>query len=300
MKITDILLLLLTMVIWGVNFVAIKLGLRYMPPFTLTAARFLLVVFPAIFFVKKPDIPLRKLAIYGLVMFAAQFTCMFFSIHAGLSAGLASLVMQIQAFFTIGFAMLIFKEKPQLFQLVGAAVAFCGIGVVGMHIGGEVTWLGLMFAMMACMCWGAGNLMTKGFGKVSAFPVIIWGSLFAAIPMVILALIFDRNELHLSNFTNPQLPLLFAVGYNAYVSTFIAYTIWSRMLARYPAALVAPFTLLVPVFGMASTAVFLDETYYMWKFTATLLILLGLLVNQFGGKAKSWLNTRLKFAPAPD
>jgi O-acetylserine/cysteine efflux transporter len=300
MVLSHILLLVLVAAVWGFNFVAIKVGLNHLPPFTMTALRFVLTAFPAIFFVQRPKLPWGRLVAYGLILFAAQFTCMFSAIHAGLSAGLASLVMQIQAFFTIGLSMLIFRERPLVVQILGAVVAGLGIAAIALHVGGEVTWLGLMLAVAAAFCWGVGNIMTKSFGKVDMFGLIIWGNFFAALPLLVLAIVFEGDKVSVASVTGDPWPIVFAVGYNAYASTFIGYTLWSRMLARHSAALVAPFSLLVPVFGMLSAWMFLGEAYPFWKFEATILILLGLALNQFGNRVAGILGRLMKPAPAAD
>lgn len=294
MKFSHVLLMVLLAAVWGFNFVPIRVGLEYVPPLTLTALRFLFTVVPAIFFVKKPDVPYRKLAAYGLLMFAGQFGCMFSGIHAGISPGLASLVLQVQAFFTIGLAAFLLREKPSAFQLIGAAVAACGIAVVGAHIGGEVTLLGLGLVIMAALSWSCGNLITKSFGKIDMLGVIVWGNFFALLPMIALAAMIEGPDAMSRSLTDMHLSTIAALAYIAYVSTFVGYTIWSRMLAQHPAALVVPFTLLVPAFAMLSTALFLGEAYPLWKFEATLLIICGLFLNQFGGKLVTILKVRSK------
>lgn len=300
MKGRDVLWLLLLAMLWGFNFVPIKLGLGHIPPMTFTAFRFLFTMFPAIFLVKKPDLPLRKLVAYGLVMFAGQFGFTFTGIHAGMSAGLTSLVMQMQAFFTIGLAALLLRERPLLFQMIGAAVAAGGIVVVGAHIGGEVTLVGLCCVITAAFCWSCGNLITKGFGKIDMLGVIVWGNMFACLFMIVVALVVDGPTSISQSISGISLQTILSLFYIAYASTFIGYSIWSHMLAHYPAAMVVPFTLLVPAFAMLSASLVLGEGYPLWKLEATLLILCGLALNQFGGKVVAWLGGLWKPAPTVD
>jgi O-acetylserine/cysteine efflux transporter len=302
MKLRDILLLVFLAAIWGFNFVPIRIGLDQMPPMTFTLMRLLFTTFPAIFFIKKPKIPLWKVAAYGTAMFAFQFGLVFSGIHAGMSAGLASLVMQIQAFFTIGLAALLLRERPLLFQVIGAVVATGGVAIVGLHVGGDVTVLGLGLVVTAAFCWSCGNLITKSFGKTDMFSVIVWGNLFASVLLIIAAVATDGVAMMQQSILGLHVLTLVALAYIAYVSTFIGYSIWSHMLAHYPAAMVVPFTLLVPAFAMLSASVFLGESYPLWKFEATILILCGLALNQFGGKAAGKLGRLLKPSPeaAPD
>ncbi len=297
MKISHIFLLILVAAIWGFNFVAIKVGLNHVQPLTFTAMRFFFAAFPAIFFVKRPKLPLHKIAAYGLVMFAGQFTFLFTAIHAGFSPGLASLVLQVQAFFTIGFAVLFLSEKPLLVQLLGALVAAGGIAVVALHNGGEVTVTGLSLLILAAISWGAGNVLTKTFGKIGKkemFGIIIWGSLFAFPPLVALAFIMEGPDTIRQSVTGMAPATLWSLAYIVCLSTYVGYSIWSRMLTNYSAVVVAPFTLLVPAFGMLGAAIFLGEAYPLWKFLATLLIISGLCLNQFGAKLQKFLRQKLK------
>lgn len=293
MHLRHILLLLLVTTVWGVNFVVIKIGLRGVPPLTFSALRFLVAAVPAIFLVRRPEASRSQLAVYGLVMFAGQFAFLFSAMEAGLSAGLASLVLQTQAFFTIGLALLFLRERPGLFQLLGAVVAAAGVGIVGLHIGGEVTWPGLLLVMASALCFGGGNILVKRFGKTDMFAVVVWGSLFAFFPLALCALAIEGPDAVMQSVTDIGAASLLALAYIVYLSTFFAFTSWNRMLALYPAASVAPFTLLVPVFGMASASLLLNEAYPAWKFLATLLIIAGLALNQFGGKLLQLMRRRL-------
>lgn len=296
MKLSHSALLILVAAIWGTNFVAIRLGLNQVPPITFSAMRFFFVIFPAIFFVKKPDLPLRKIAAYGAVMFAAQFAFSFCALQEGMSAGLASLVLQVQAFFTIALAAFFLKEKPLLYQILGACLAGCGIMVVASHVGGEVTLFGLLLSGLAALSWGGGNILSKTFGKIDMFGLVIWGGLFAFPLLTLLAFGIEGSDAVIHGIQNVNLTTFLALTFIVYLSTFVAFTLWGRMLAQYPTAMVAPFSLLVPVFGMLSSALILHEAYPLWKFVATLLIIAGLGINQFGGKLMGTL--RRKFGTA--
>lgn len=289
MKLKDILFMILLAAVWGFNFVPIRIGLNHVPPLTFTALRFLFTVFPVIFFVRKPNLSFAKMAIYGAVMFAAQFGFSFSAIYQGLSPGLTSLVMQTQAFFTIGLAALLLRERPLPFQIIGALVAACGILIVGWHIGGDVTILGLLCALAAAFSWSCGNLMTKSFGKIDMLGVIVWGNLMAFFAIAPAAYFVEGRDAIIRSVTDMQWQTVFALLYVSYGAMYVGYSIWNYMLSRHPAAVVVPFTLLVPAFAMASASFVLGEPYPMWKFEATIMILCGLALNQFGGKAVALL-----------
>lgn len=301
MKIFHLLLLTLLAAIWGFNFVPIRVGLDHVPPLTFATMRYLFTILPAVFFVKKPqEVSYRRLALFGAVLFTGQFGFVFAGIHAGLAAGLASLIMQTQAFFTIGLAAFVLREKPLLFQMIGALVAGTGIALVAMHVGGEVTPLGLGLVLFAAFSWGCGNLIAKTFDKTHMLGAIVWGNLFAFIFMLPIAIFVDGVNGVVQGYSNLNVPTIMSLLYISYLSTIVGYSIWCFMLAHYPAAAVVPFTFMVPIFAMLSTSIFLGESLSPWKFEAAGLILTGLVLNQFGANLISWIRRFGKPAPASD
>ncbi|RLP27679.1 EamA family transporter [Mesorhizobium sp. YM1C-6-2] len=285
MRLPHLLLALVVVAIWGVNFAIIKLGLREVSPLALGVWRFALAVFPWIFFVKRPEAPVRLIVLYGLLIFAMQFGFMFTGMKVGMSAGLSSLVLQLQVFFTIGLSVLLLGERPAFWQLAGAVLAFAGVGVVAMHVGGDVTLAGLALLVAAAASWGGGNVVSKLISQqaaaVSMLGLVVWGSLVALPPLTIVALIVDR-EAFLQSFTGLDWVSLGSIAYIVYLSTLFGFAAWSTLLGRYPVSTVAPFTLLVPVFGFLGSAVLLGEPLQGWKLAASGLVVAGLGLNLFG------------------
>ncbi len=285
MKPRHLLLALVVVFFWGVNFAIIKLGLRQISPLGLGVIRFVLAAFPWIFFIRRPQIPLSSLALYSLLIFALQFGFLFTGMKVGASAGLASLVMQLQVFFTIGFAVLFLAERPTRWQLLGALFAFSGIAVVAANLGGDVTLAGLSLLILGAMAWGGGNIVSRiismRHGAINVLGLVCWGSLFATPPLLAVALILDPQGLTAS-FTGLDWTSLGAIAYLVYISTLFCFGAWSLLLGLYPVATVAPFTLLVPVFGFLGSAVLLGEVIQPWKLLASALIIAGLLLNVFG------------------
>ncbi|WP_306394350.1 EamA family transporter [Telluria beijingensis] len=158
--------------IWGCNFVVIKLGLDELPPLLLCALRFLFAALPAVFFVKRPHIPFSGIVAYGLVMFGLQFAFLFGGMALGISAGLASLALQLQSFLTIALAAWLLGDRPTYFQVGGALLALGGIAVIGANTGGDVSILGLTAVILAALAWACGNLMSKRFGRVNTVVVL--------------------------------------------------------------------------------------------------------------------------------
>ncbi|HYC41783.1 MAG TPA: EamA family transporter [Noviherbaspirillum sp.] len=284
MKPIDILLALVVVLIWGFNFVVIKLGLQGLPPILFTALRFACAALPMAFFIRRPAVPLRLLAGYAAFQFALQFTLLFSGMQAGFPPGLASLVVQLQAFFTIGLAVVVLGERPHLPQIAGALIAFTGMGLVAMHIEARATLIGFLMVIAAGFSWGVGNIFTKRIGKVDALALVVWGSLLAAPPLLLASLALEGPGAISAALLGMNWLSVGAVLFQAYPTTILGFGIWAMLMRKYPTATVAPFTLLVPVAGMLSAAWVLGEPLQWWKIAAGLLVLSGLALNQFGGR----------------
>jgi O-acetylserine/cysteine efflux transporter len=277
-----LLLAVLTVSIWGSNFVAIKLALHDLPPLLLVALRFVFVAVPAVFFLKRPAVPLRHLLVYGFSMFAFQFGFMFLGMKLGVSAGLASLILQFQVFVTLGLAVVFLKERVSFLQIAGALTAAAGFVVVGLHTGGDVTLAGFACLLLAATSWGIGNLTSKRLGQVNPLALVVWGSLPVIPTMVLASLVFEGPALVLHSLAHVGLTAVLCTAYTVYLSTLVAYSLWSWLLARHPATTITPFALLVPVFGMISSAILLGEPLPGWKLAAAALVVAGLSLTVFG------------------
>lgn len=284
MKPVDILLALVVVLIWGFNFVVIKVGLLGLPPILFTALRFTCAALPMVFFIRRPAVPLRLLAGFAAFQFAVQFTLLFCGMQAGFPPGLASLVIQLQAFFTIGLAVVVLGEKPQLPQVAGALIALAGMALVAMHIEAHATLNGFLMVIAAGFSWGVGNIFTKRIGKVDALALVVWGSLLAAPPLLLASLVLEGPGAIFVAMQRMNWLSAGAVVFQAYPTTILGFGIWAMLMRKYPTATVAPFTLLVPVAGMLSAAWVLGEPLQWWKVAAGLLVLAGLALNQFGGR----------------
>lgn len=280
MKPTDVLLALIVVLIWGFNFVVIKLGLQGLPPILFTGLRFLFAALPMVFFIKRPAVAWRLLAGYAAFQFALQFTLLFCGIKLGFPPGLASLVIQLQAFFTIGLAVLALGERVLGAQIVGALIAFSGMALVAINLGADAGLVGFAMVVAAGFSWGLGNIFTKRIGKVDPLALVTWGSLLAAPPLLLVSLVAEGPEVIVAALANMNWRSAGAILFQSYPTTILGFGIWSTLMRKYPAAIVAPFTLLVPVAGMLSAAFVLDESLQWWKVVAGLLVLCGLALNQ--------------------
>ena len=278
----DGLLALLVVVVWGLNFVVIKLGLHNMPPLMLAGLRFMLVAFPAIFFVARPKIPFKLLLGYGLTISFGQFAFLFCAIKFGMPAGLASLVLQAQAFFTIILGAFVFGERLQGKQLAGITLAVFEASLNGQ----DVALLGFMLTLAAGLSWACGNIFNKLIMQHAARPqvmsLVVWSALIPVIPYLAASFILDGPDVMLRSLVDIDLTTILSLIYLAFVATIVGYGIWGSLLGRYETWRVAPLSLLVPVVGMASAALLLGETLNSLQLLGAVLIMAGLYINVFG------------------
>ncbi|AQZ96145.1 EamA family transporter [Halopseudomonas phragmitis] len=288
----DFLLALLVILVWGMNFVVIKAGLQDMPPMLLGALRFMLVAFPAILFIKPPAVPLRWLLAYGLTISLGQFAFLFSAMHVGMPAGLASVVLQSQALFTLFFAVLLLGERLRGFNLIGLLIAAAGLLMIGLQINSGMTTAGFILTLCAASMWALGNIVTRKIGKVNLVGLVVWGSLVPPLPFLALSWWLEGPELMRSALLGFNLNTLLVLLYLAFAATILGYSLWSRLLSRYPASQVAPFSLLVPVIGLSSAALLAGERVSALQLGGAFLVMLGILVNVSGG----WLLGRWRRA----
>jgi O-acetylserine/cysteine efflux transporter len=290
MSCIQLLLVCLLVLVWGVNFVVIKLGLDGFPPLFLAFARFFLTSIPAVFFFKRPKASFSKVALYGLVIFALQFGLFFIGMQLGMPPGLAALVMQIHIFFSVILAVIFFREKINFWQILGAVVSFSGIAYAGWHIGAHASLVGFILVIAAAAFWGCGSAISKSIGKVNMVGLVVWGSLVAWPVLLAFSLFLEGPVLILQSLENISWVTAGSVCYLTYLSTLFGYGLWSWLLHRLPLSTVAPFTLLVPVIAMGSSAWILGEPLQTWKICSSVLIIGGLVLNFLSSRYKKKKN----------
>lgn len=273
----DMVLAAMAAVIWGLGYVAIKFGLESFSPTQLTALRFLIACLPVLI-VRKPTISLSAFILIGLTLFTGQFIFLFFAYDAGLPAGVASVTQQVQAFFTVALAALFLHEVPTVRQSVGMAVAFCGLVLIGLTVGGDLTFSGLALGLAAALSWAIGNVLVKRAGNVPMLPLMMWLSLVPPIPALVLSSLDPRTPPIFTAVLNASWPSIGAVIYLAVFATIIAFAVWGDLLARYPATIVAPFALLAPCAGIVSSAIIFGELFSPARYVGMALILAGLAI----------------------
>jgi len=274
MKPRDVLLGLLTALLWGLNFVVIKLGLASFPPLLFSALRFLVAAFPAVFFIGRKDIPWRVILQVGCMLGVIKYSLLYVGVKIGMPAGLSSLAIQAQVPFTILLSSVLLHDSPSRMQKGGIAIALGGIVLLASMRQGDVDPTGFALVLAAAVAWAVTNILLKRAGRVDPFRLMIWMSLVPPLPLLVLSYPFEDGQV--AAIAHMGLAGLGTVLYTGLVATVLAFGIWGRLLRRYSANLIAPFGLLVPVFGMALSALLLGERSSGAAILAAAMVFLGL------------------------
>ncbi|MFE3737337.1 EamA family transporter [Streptomyces sp. NPDC059134] len=268
-------LAVLVAALWGVNFVVIEVGLGHFPPLLFSALRFLVAALPAVFFVGRPKVAWTWVIGVGLALGVAKFGLLFVGMDRGMPAGLSSLVLQIQAVFTLVFAAVALGERPGRVRLLGMGVALAGIAVAAADEGSSGPVLAFALVIAAAACWGVSNVLTRKASPPDALNFMVWVSVVPVLPLLGLSLLFEGPEADLAALRALDWSGAGTVLYVAWVTTVFGFGAWGYLLRRYPASSVAPFSLLVPVFGMSSAAVLLGEPVSPLRWCAAALLVGG-------------------------
>ncbi len=299
MSLKDTLLGLLIIVIWGVNFVVIVWGLEGLPPLLMGALRFVLVFLFGIWFVKRPNIPLKWMAAYALILSFGQFSFLFCSMALGMPAGLASLVLQSQALFTLILAALLLKEHIKTAQVLAMAVAGVGLYLIAMsNENTEMTAIGFGLSIIAAVMWALGNIINRMInqqGYKAGLGLVVWSAWIPVIPFMVSSYLFEGPALIVESMQAFSWTSFIALCYLSVAASIVGYSLWSYLLDHYPAGQVAPLTLGVPIVGISASVLFLGESISFIQFVGGLCVLLGLMINAFGEKVTTKLRLQLAY-----
>jgi O-acetylserine/cysteine efflux transporter len=280
--IKDALLAVVVAVIWGMNFVVIDEGLGDLPPLLFVAMRFVVVLIPAVFLVARPNVPWRTLATVGLFLGVGQFGLLYTALAAGMPAGLASLVLQAQVLFTVALAALRLHERPTARQIVGTVIGAFGLAIVASGRSAETPLLGLLLSLAAALSWAMGNIASRRAAVASGLSMTVWSALFVPIPLFVLSLAVDGPAAVGTALTHITVANLMSTAYTAYLASLVGYGIWNTLLARHAAALVVPFTLLVPPVGLLTAWIVQGEEPGPAEAIGGLVLLVGVAVTAIG------------------
>ncbi len=281
METRHILTAIFVALIWGFNFVMVKSGLEEIPPFLYVCMRYSCAVLPLIFFIKKPNAPTWVILGVGLTLGVCKFALMFLGIYLGVSAGIASLILQTQAFFTILLASIFFKEQVNSQQIIGMLISFLGIFLIGLEMHGSASLSGFLLLIGAAFSWAVSNIITKKAGKADMFAFTVWVSLIPPLPMLGLSWAFESRNVLAETWAYLTWNGVFCTLYMAWVATLVGATLWAKLITLYSPSQVAPYSLLIPVFAIASASLFLGETMSIFAIFACSLVFTGLIINQW-------------------
>jgi O-acetylserine/cysteine efflux transporter len=258
--------------IWGTNFVAMKLALRELTPFQLGAGRYLFAVLPLVLFVPRPRLAARWIVLYGLFQGVGQFGLLFLSLRVGMSAALASVLLQTQVFFTALFGYALLGERVGRPLMAGLVLAAAGLACFGAHYvsgaGGGTTPVGFALCVCSAAMWAASNIVVRRAQRATpqfdVIPFMAWSSLVPIVPFALLSLLYDPPAARccLSSVSGTAIGSLAYLGWFA---TILAYALWTGLLKRHPASRVAPFSLGVPLVGVAAGIVLLGDVIGPWQ-----------------------------------
>jgi len=285
---SHLLLALVVVAIWGTNFVVIGVGLRDFPPFLFACLRFLFSAIPLVFFIRRPPVPWRPLILYGLFL-GGQFGLLFYAMRSDITPGLASLVIQSQVFFTIFLSVLLLGEGVQRRVVGGLALAVGGLALIAAHLDATATPIGLACVLAAGLSWGCANLVVKQAARgkrPDMLAFVAWASLFAVVPLALLSLVFEGLDAVKHSMAHAGWDAWASVIWQVTGNTLFGFAAWSWLLTRYESAVVSPYALLIPAFGIASSALILGEALPAWKVAAALLVISGVALASLSGRGR--------------
>ncbi|MFC9353273.1 EamA family transporter [Arthrobacter sp. NPDC057013] len=292
MKPQHTLLAVIVAVIWGVNFVAIEVGLRDVPPLVFAALRFALVVVPAAFFVRRPNVSWAVLAGVGLFMSAGQFGLIYLAMHLGMPAGLVPLVLQSQMLFTILLAGIVLRERATAGQLVGVATGVIGLVLVAWGRGSIAPLGPLLLVVLAGLSWGIGNTIARSAKSSSGLGLVVWSALFVPIPLLALSALVDGPSAAVEAITHMTLPTWASTFFTVVLSSLVGYSAWNTLLGLYPAASVVSYTLLVPPIGMLAAWMAFGDVPQLLEIAGGLILLTGVGLTLVGPGTKGAIKQR--------
>ncbi|WP_028534000.1 EamA family transporter [Paludibacterium yongneupense] len=279
----DVAQALAIVLIWGVNFAVIKWGVHGVPPLLLGALRFGTLAAVAVWFVPRPALPWRWLIAYALTVAVGQFGFLFCAIKFGMPAGLASVVLQAQVFFTLVLGRWLAREHWRREQLFGLVLALAGLFLIGIAHGSAMSVAGFVLTLLAALSWGASNIVVRLIGaaghRIEPVGLVVWSSLIPPLPFLLLSWWLEGYDADLEALRHFSVGMLLVVLYLAFAASLLGYGLWSRLLSRFPANRVAPFSLLVPVIGLLTAWGLLGEQLTVLQASGSVCLLAALLVN---------------------
>ena len=270
-------------VLWGLNFVALKIAVLSMPPIFLAGLRFFLISIPWIFFVEKPKVSKRQFITLPITLGVLQYSLLYYGMSTGLSAGLSAVILQTQSFFTVIMSTILIKEKPKLNEILGLLIGALGVIILLINNDGDFKIEAVLIIFAAAISWGIANIQLKNLGNINMVSFLIWISPFAAILLFIISFILEYDSILNIDFSNIEINVFLSIFYTAYLSTVIGFTMWQYLLNKYKSVQITPYGLLVPVTGSIFGYIILSEVLEIYQIIAGIVIIIGLMVISLRG-----------------
>jgi len=264
--------------VWGFNFVVIEVGLDHLSPLLFSALRFSVAALPALF-IGRPQVGWRWIIAVGLILGVVKFTLLFAGMDAGMPAGLSSLVLQSQAIFTVVFGVLLLRERPRPLQYAGLGIAAAGIILVGARLGADRPAVAFVLVLAAAVAWGVSNVAVRRASPTDMVRFMVWVSVVASPPLIVLSLVFDGASADLAALRALNVESVSALLYVAVLATLAGWGAWGMLIRHYGASTVAPFSMLVPFFGVASGALVLGEAVHGTDIAGAALVIGGVMLG---------------------
>jgi O-acetylserine/cysteine efflux transporter len=287
---------LFIVVSWGMNFVVMKHGLASFTPFQMGAARYLLAALPLMLFIRPTGLPGRWVLLYGITQGIGQFGFLFTSLKFGMTASLASILMQTQVFITALLGLIFLQEKLDRSQWIGLTLAALGLGCFGAHFASSqaanssVTLLAFALTLSAASSWSVSNIVARKAQQAKpgydALAFVVWSSCVPVIPFVLLSSWLDAGSVMsvIQNMARAPLSAWLAAAYLGWIATIVAYAMWTALLKRHAANRVSPIGLGVPVVGITAGMLILDEHVSTWQWAGVACVGAALVFVLFGDK----------------
>ena len=294
----DLLAALAVVIIWGLNFIAMKWGLESFTPFELGAMRYVAAALPMVFLVRPPRIGWRWVVGFGMFQGVGQFSFGFFALKLGMTAALASVLMQTQVFFTALFGFMALGERPSRPLLIGMALAGVGLVCFAMNFigpeagsAGGATLIGIALTLCAAASWSVSNIVARLAQRAAPgydpLAFVVWSCPAPILAFVALVATTEPDAgrwLHADAWAALPAVAWGSVAYLGWMATILGYGLWTRLLTRHPANRVAPFSLGVPVVGMAAGMLVLGEVVTPWQWAGTAFVVSALVCVVLGGR----------------
>ena len=278
MKNKHIMMAIFIVFLWGLNFVALKTTVTYLPPIFSAAFRFLLISIPWIFIFKKPKIPVFQFITIPLTLGVFQYSLLYYGMSMGLSSGLSAVVLQTQSFFSVFISSVLMKEKLKSREIIGLIVGATGVLILFLLNDGDFKFESVLIILIAAISWGIANIQLKELGDINMVSFLIWMSPIASILLFIISYIFEFDDIKNIEVTKIELKVIISVLYTAYLSMVVGFTLWQHLLNKYNSVRVTPFGLLVPITGSLFGYLFLGEILEWYQVLSGMIIISGLML----------------------